>query len=101
MSVTNSCAVARDPSKRQVKPTPTVELFPLTLESESEDSDFKIEEDDGSDSDSGTDESLSAESEESEASDEECIITSGKPITEGMLKFFKHDFRILTKKTSY
>ena len=36
--------VARDPSKRRVKPTPTVELFPLTIESESEDSDFKIEE---------------------------------------------------------
>ena len=36
--------MARDPSKRRVKPTPTVELFPLTMESESEDSDFKIDE---------------------------------------------------------
>ena len=63
--------MARDPSKRRVKPTPTVELFPLTLESESEDSDFKIDED-AEDSDSGSgDTSESDDSDENEESDED------------------------------
>lgn len=63
--------MARDPSKRRVKPTPTVELFPLTLESESEDSDFKIEEDDsGSDSGSDSSSNISDES-DAESSDDE------------------------------
>ena len=59
--------VARDPSKRRVKPTPTVELFPLTLESESEDSDFKIEDDEtDGDSDSASISSSSSEQLDSE-----------------------------------
>jgi len=59
--------LARDPSKRRVKPTPTVELFPLTLESESEDSDFKIEDDEtDGDSDSASISSSSSEQLDSE-----------------------------------
>lgn len=85
-------SVARDPSKRRVKPTPTVELFPLTIESESEDSDFKIEEDD-SDSASGSssdsiDESESESSEELSEPDQNSEHVNGSsaaPLSEGVL----------------
>lgn len=85
-------SVARDPSKRRVKPTPTVELFPLTIESESEDSDFKIEEDD-SDSASGSssdsiDESESESSEELSEPDQNSEHVNGSsaaPLIEGVL----------------
>lgn len=72
-------SVARDPSKRRVKPTPTVELFPLTLESESEDSDFKIEdgETDGDDSDSA---SLSSSSSDALASENEETIADSEQL---------------------
>ena len=68
-------SVARDPSKRRVKPTPTADLFPLALESESEDSDFRIEDNDSdgdsddSDSESDSNESSSDEDEDEEATD--------------------------------
>ncbi len=86
--------VARDPSKRRVKPTPTVELFPLTIESESEDSDFKIEEDD-SDSGSGSssdsiDESESESSEELSESEQNSTHVNGSstaPLSEGVTFF--------------
>lgn len=59
--------MARDPSKRRVKPTPTVDLIPLTLESESEDSDFKLEDDDSAtDSSSGSDDESDDDSSEEE-----------------------------------
>jgi hypothetical protein len=84
--------VARDPSKRRVKPTPTVELFPLTIESESEDSDFKLEEDD-SDSGSGSssdsiDESepeSSVELSESEQNSTHVNGSSTAPLSEGVI----------------
>jgi len=65
--------LARDPSKRRVKPTPTVELFPLTLESESEDSDFKLEDDeiDGDDSDSASVSSSSSDTSDTEKEETE------------------------------
>ncbi|KAK4019444.1 hypothetical protein OUZ56_001464 [Daphnia magna] len=84
--------LARDPSKRRVKPTPTVELFPLTIESESEDSDFKIEEDD-SDSASGSssdsiDESETESEELSESEQNKTLVngTSTGPATEVSVK---------------
>lgn len=74
-------SVARDPSKRRVKPTPTVELIPLAMESESEDSDFKIEDDDSaSDSSSGSDESDESESEEEESSETEPSVLNGPAV---------------------
>lgn len=85
-------SVARDPSKRRVKPTPTVELFPLTIESESEDSDFKIEEDD-SDSASGSssdsiDESEPESSEELSEPEQNSTHVNGSsiaPLPEGVI----------------
>lgn len=84
--------LARDPSKRRVKPTPTVELFPLTIESESEDSDFKIEEDE-SDSASGSssdsiDESETESEELSESEQNKTLVngTSTGPATEVSVK---------------
>ena len=71
-----SVSVARDPSKRRVKPTAQADLLPLALESESEDSDFRIEDNaasdgsssGGSSSDSGSD-SLSEGEDEQEITD--------------------------------
>lgn len=68
--------LARDPSKRRVKPTAQADLLPLALESESEDSDFRIEDNaasdgsssGGSSSDSGSD-SLSEGEDEQEITD--------------------------------
>ena len=86
-------SVARDPSKRRVKPTPTVELFPLTLESESEDSDFKLEDDeiDGDDSDSASVSSSSSdtsdtEKEETEENPEQIKEKNGLPTVPGLKK---------------
>lgn len=80
-------SVARDPSKRRVKPTPTVELIPLTLESESEDSDFKIEDDSDSASGSSSDSSDESESENSEgiSESEQMTVVNGSvgPTEEG------------------
>lgn len=84
--------VARDPSKRRVKPTATVELIPLALESESEDSDFKLEDDDSSASDSSSnseDDSGSEEEDEEEESsgNDESELKSavnGVPSTQGI-----------------
>lgn len=62
-----------------MKPTPTVELFPIALESESEDSDFKIEdnETDGDDSDSA---SVSSSSSDTIGSENEAVINDSEQI---------------------
>ena len=65
--------MARDPSKRKVKPTPTADLLPFALESESEDSDFKIEDDESdgsSDSDSISDSERTSDEDEDEDDEE-------------------------------
>lgn len=76
--------MARDPSKRRVKPTPTVELFPLTLESESEDSDFKLEDDSGSDSGSDSSSNISDESDSGESSSEESNVEQDANLTSAL-----------------
>ena len=89
--------VARDPSKRRVKPTPTVELFPLTIESESEDSDFKIEEDSDSGSHSSSDSSDETESESSDEvseSEQNCFVngSSTAHLSEGFIHLNNYIF---------